>query len=522
MPLTLNWEAIPSEQRAEFREIVRAYSDLESREIELQNKLRLGEASALNQMRQVQDDLRALYARFPKNAISSGLVPQGHVHLPNTSDAAGRSGGLVHYDMFVDTAYTGTDGASVPLATNGTAEVYKTLQAAITAADADNAVRTIRVNSSLTEALTIPSTLAHDLIIIGEGMERTILSSATDVITTTNYSGKLILKDLTLNPATSQASIANGGVGSQAFEAYNVQFGVSVTSRFNPRFSGAYFQGCKFVGNLLQDAVSDLTNTTFIGCDFSTTNADILGDMNTVFFIGCTMLGSNDVFNFGSGSSVSHISWIDCNTGFAATTFVRVKSTCSGWGDFNILNCRLGIPAADGNIFIEKLSTPTSGGLRVQGCSTEYSGVPRPYVKTTALVTDADISGNSWNRGPTGLSVEDNGGFSIIGLFADSVFGPNVPADFGVSMSAGSSPGNIYIGTGVVTGADAIDCTVSRQMRGSGSPDTVVTATEGTLYWDTAANLLYSNNNSATGWTAMGAGVALAETDLLAMIALGT
>lgn len=82
MTIQINWDAIPEAQRAEWRELVRTLNDLENKDVDFQQKLRLKDADDLSQMRQVQEDIKALFSRFPKNAITSGLVPQGHVHPP--------------------------------------------------------------------------------------------------------------------------------------------------------------------------------------------------------------------------------------------------------------------------------------------------------------------------------------------------------------------------------------------------------------------------------------------------------
>src|SRR3990172_12307663 len=73
------------------------------------------------------------------------------------------TGGVVHYDYVVDSSYTGSDGDAITLATGAIVNLYTTVQAAITAAEAENADITILINEGANagvynEAVTIAAT----------------------------------------------------------------------------------------------------------------------------------------------------------------------------------------------------------------------------------------------------------------------------------------------------------------------------------------------------------------------------
>lgn len=94
----------------------------------------------------------------------------------------------------------------------------------------------------------------------------------------------------------------------------------------------------------------------------------------------------------------------------------------------------------------------------------------------------------------------DDGGVLISGGLA---------SDEAVALSASNAAGGILLDAGATPGVTVSNGTQSFQiLTGSGSPDTVVTASQGSLYVDVAAStgttILWCNTNGGTGWSAVG------------------
>src|SRR3990167_8766775 len=111
---------------------------------------------------------------LPRRAIKD--AKEGHLHkkiLGPGGPTPATTGGIVHYDYVVDASYGGAEGDTISLGSGGTAIVYTTVQGAVTAADAANAVRTILINAgTYSESVTLAATLVHDLWIVGEARGR--------------------------------------------------------------------------------------------------------------------------------------------------------------------------------------------------------------------------------------------------------------------------------------------------------------------------------------------------------------
>jgi len=119
--------------------------------------------------------------------------------LPSTS------GGVVHYDYIVDGTYSGSDGVQVLMATGSSVKLYKTVQAAEEAAEADGGERSILINGgSYFEDVVFSAALTGDLWLYGEGVNKVTIRSLT--ISTTQV---LHFKNITvMEPAEGTMGLA--------------------------------------------------------------------------------------------------------------------------------------------------------------------------------------------------------------------------------------------------------------------------------------------------------------------------
>ncbi len=103
--------------------------------------------------------------------------------------------------------------------------------------------------------------------------------------------------------------------------------------------------------------------------------------------------------------------------------------------------------------------------------------------QTFAQFTISPIGVMSWGAGPTAIDTQ------ISRVAADTLelaAGDTFRLASGAKITPNGILGQIIVQTGAIT--------------------PVHTADEGTLYWDTVANILYSNDDGATGWTLVGPG----------------
>jgi len=92
---------------------------------------------------------------------------------------------------------------------------------------------------------------------------------------------------------------------------------------------------------------------------------------------------------------------------------------------------------------------------------------------------------------------------SITGMFAPS----GGAGSFNLYDPADMAAGDVDVLVRLIAGGRIYTNGIAGEIviqTGAGTPSH--SATEGTLYWDTVANILYCNNNGTTGWTAIGAG----------------
>lgn len=454
--------------------------------------------------RSVEQQIRDIWTRFPNRARPH--LREGHIHdlVDHVVNGSG-SGGIVHYDYAVDASYTGTAGATVTMTGGSSTKMYATIQAAITAADADNAVRTIRVNGgAYSESVTIPSSVAHDLYILGEERSRVIIGTgAATSLTISTGTAAIYLKDLTLTGTSVVAALAT--TTSVELITDNVLLDGPMTT---VGLDNSYLNRTRFArgwSNTATVSVVYVTDSYFHNSTLSTWT----GTAEDVVFDNCIFTGtSGPSFSFTGAGDIDSLSFKNCTV-----------SASGGWRllHVNSATCSIGYLSFEGNYFLNAIG----GSIYVQSCAASTGSIivadnrfdpiasastdDQPYV----VCDDADatgwcIVGNAFGKSGSGY-VEDLGGVSIKGVFVDSVIGPNSPPDFNLQLDATSS--NVtYIGSGVVSGAAATSGIGPLPQRGAGVP--THTAPEGTEYWDTTNNNLYVNSDGGTTWQAIGGATA--------------
>src|SRR3972149_3420225 len=254
--------------------------------------------------------------RFPKNALSAGIVPEGHLHYLRHHRGGG---GLIHYDYAISAAYTGPDGAIMTSWDGSETRLYETIRAAVVHA---NANRQTSGQDTTFYLVGGTHTVATEIDItqpaggswwhfIGEGRDRVTISgtltsgnvfdcgnvSAAGIhfsnltITTIQAvtlimperNGYTYLEDLTLDAANaSAAGIKQSGDVNPGFTAIwgrDVRFtgsgygvdSTATTNLFGMRLRGAFFNNARGIA-LRNDADIFCTDTEF---DCSTADIQI-------------------------------------------------------------------------------------------------------------------------------------------------------------------------------------------------------------------------------------------------------
>jgi len=404
-------------------------------------------------------------------------------------------GGVVHYDYVVDSSYTGTDGTSVTLGTGATVIIYTTVQAAITAADAENTDITILINEGVNagvynEAVTIAATWAsgHDLWLIGEGIGKIQVGLTTgDALTISSGSPTLYFKNIRFRGASASHSVT-GTASNITAQFEDCIFARSVSADFG----GAFFRRCDFEEGYDVDTGHSPSTVQFESCTLTGTSLWV-GTVQRHNFVNCRWSGSADIIQLnGSGSFGADFTGCILETSGVAKTFMDI---IDGAATLRFSDCWFGGPGTNGNIYVES-TADANITITVNGCTFQANGT-NPYVKFARL--GRLLLSGCW--------MEDNGSIDITGIFQNSTFGPNYPPDTNVQLDATSAT-NMYVGTGTVSGAAATTGLVPLPQRGAGVPSH--TAPEGTPYWDTTNNRLYVNNDGATAWTALATGAVVA------------
>jgi hypothetical protein len=368
-----------------------------------------------------------------------------HLIGPGTTTTAA---GLLHYDHVVDPNYTGTDGDPVALAGGATSKLYSTIQAAIDqmmldiVADSNGqTMYIIGKDDPYNETLVIPNvTLSSNegILIQGEHQDRVVIQGIGGAaLTIGEATNRIMLRDIGL--------LTNGPpsltTSSSSIEVWceNVRFYDSVAGGF----VGSNFTNCDFLDGYDIDVADFPQSNFFINCRFSNFST---WENNIVkhYFINCYWPATND--RIIATGNIDHVSFIGggcTNLGKKFLHFNDPNGTIRGlsFTDFDFAPS----PNADGVIHIED----TGGGqseaeIRITGCHLENTTAnPLIHAEGTGDVVRLALIANDF-----GLST----GPIVTGEYNDSVFGPNVPADFDINVTAGS--GNLYIGTNVALTGD--------------------------------------------------------------------
>jgi hypothetical protein len=390
---------------------------------------------------------------------------------------------LDHYDYIVDGSYGGSDGDVVVLGSGQSSIMYKTIQAAITAADAANADKTILINGgTYAESVTISATFAHNLSIYGEGIEKVLWGNASTgtALTIAQTSGAWSYR---FNNINFRGAISIDGTGASIdSDFFYCKFNAAVRGNFDE----CMFLHCEFGGGYQVPSGYTPNNVRFIDCGFtglSTWTGTVTGHI----FWGCNWTANADTIT-STGNMTGFVAFTNCYIGGTSgrTWFTKNGGSMSA---LIIDGCNLGSPGTNGIVYIQSV---TSGAvLRIVNCRGSANGT-NPYVRSDDSDLQFITMGCDW---------ADNGSDAFVGQFKNSVFGPCIPNNYNIQVNTTSS-GNTYYGTGAVTGTAATSVHVAKVQVAAGTPSH--TAAEGTPYWDSTANILYINNNGSTGWTLIG------------------
>ncbi len=368
-------------------------------------------------------------------------------------------GGFFHADFIVDANWAGAQGQVKTTVTGSTVRLYTTIQGAIDAADADNAPRTIYIIAgTYAENLTIPATFsssAHHLHIFGESRRRVTVAPATgNALVIASGSPVFHITDIQLQGASGSFSVKGTATNISA-EFADCRF----TRKVSADFAGTYFRRSSFDEGYQVDSSLGHTPSTvyFTDCDFTGTST-WAGQIEQHYFENCEWGAAADVIvSTGTLDGVFFDSCVFDTSGAVATKFTKNGGSCA---DLSFVDCDFGIPAVNGNIYLQK--TSGCNGIRVTGCNFAHSaGSTNPYIKATKpLIGDAvwegvEVVGNNFQRAGSGNYIEDDGGIGITGEFKDSVFGPNTPPCFDIEFGSDSVAPNMYFGCGTVSGGGA-------------------------------------------------------------------
>lgn len=381
---------------------------------------------------------------------------EGHIHnlLEHVVGGSG-VGGIVHYDYVVDASYTGTAGATITTAGGSTAKIYATLQAAITAADADNAARSIWINAgTYSEDITISATLAHSLRIVGEARDRVLIGTAgaaTTSLTIATTSARIHLQNLTLRGTSGGRSLRT------SVQAELWMDNVECDATFDTEgLVNSYLNKVRFDNGWLNSGVIQVVYVTD-SYVYNTVTRNWPGTVERLVFDNCVFTGtSGPTFTFNGAGDIDGLIFSNCTVSASGGwQLLHINSAACSVSYLAFTDCYFLNPGATGSIYVQSCAV-SEGSIIVAGNRFDPAAsgltVDDPYI----VCDDGDakgwaIVGNGFGQSGSGY-VEDAGGVSVKGVFVDSVIGPNSPPDFALQADAGSS-GSMYVGTGTVSGA---------------------------------------------------------------------
>lgn len=462
----------------------------------------------------VYDKLPATYTGADLIAVRSGTPPavtyayhvwNGTTWVAVPGGGGGGTGGTFHIDYVVDSAYAGASGASTTLATGATVRMYATVQAAINQWVTDNnGDKTIYVYAgTYAENLVIPTGINFDLDIIGES-ERSVLIGLTtsgNALQLNGTSPTVKVSNVQLRGGATGYSATIGGTLNATMHFSNCIFQQKVGGDFNATF----FTNCEFQKGYAVDAASfSPDGVLFTACRFigSTASAWSAGSLKDHVFDHCEWVGTTTSISV-TGADLSNVRFVGCVQGTPGQIFYHQNSASSYAEGLAFIGCFFQYPSANGTIYVQAAQGGVLlAGPTVIGCHFDKAASStNPFIKcATANAKAWMISGNNFSD-QTGGYVEDLGGVSITGVFVDSVFGPNTPADFGVQLDA-TSAGNHYVGTGKVTGAGAQGGVVQSAFTNVATPTWAATTNNYDPAGATVINVTLTGDQTLTGMVA--------------------
>jgi len=383
---------------------------------------------------------------------------------------ASPKGGIVHYDYVVDPNYPGADGDTITLAVGSFAKVYTTWQAAVDAAEAAGVERSILINAGdySGESVVIPASITAPLWFHGEAVNRVQVGSLELGSNTVTH-----FKNI-------DASAAETVIGGADVEAH---FEDCHLGTVDVDFLHASFRRCTL--NYFPGVEATPNDVTFSDCDLSMgdgameshwfTNCRIETGGSSPFYSSKTLTDlyfSNCVFeSFGDSGSAFYKDGGLGDVVFDGCEFV-IDDTFGAWAPPNPVFGLVHVAACTDGTLIRlvncafKVRNPFAAGV--------YRAVKSADPDCAVVVVGCDLD-------------KVDAAISITGQFKNSLFGPNFPVDFAVQADA-VSLNNVYVGTGPVTGADALTVTANLVQRGTAAPSH--DAPIGTVFYD-AVNFHY-------------------------------
>ena len=406
--------------------------------------------------------------------------------------ATGGAGADCMFDYLVSPCWAdevaagrGAEGQEFSSLTGCTFIVYSTIQAAITAADAVNATRTIFIcDGNYGEDVTIASTQAHSLDIIGAGRGNVITTSLAyrGAIASNGFVTLQGMTIGTFDPADGQSMwLQDVKISTQIAPG---DFGDSGTINF---------VNCDIAS--IDIIVGTHENWKFTHCDIgsvtpATTSVNVVANFT---FDRCRITGDQ------TWTHCREILYTGCEWQYTAGTYsLRITSSSSQRvHGFSIIGGYMASRAVSGTpedyIQLQGTAGVIIGfqcvGVNFRGFSTTSSEAH--YINSTAsagIVDGANIANNVFQPNTASTYLEDNTGnySSVNGAFVNSVIGPNVPggkAKYTIT-GTGNKIGDVVVSAGTPTHND----------------------NEGAFAFDVTNDILYQNESSGYGntWVVVG------------------
>ena len=397
------------------------------------------------------------------------------------NSGAGASG-IYHMDFAVDAAYTGGEGASVVLATGNSVRIFSTIQGAFTAASIENDDVSIYISEGDYQENVVLSSFSagNDLFVWGEGTNKVLWGDDT-VGHALEIDGPGQSTDYWFSNITFR--------GGPLVDHLSVQITAPTTN------VEAHFENCIFV----EQMGGEYNNSVFIDCDFKKGFQALSGSIpgaDDVDFIGCTFRGQSLFERTTNGLRFTNCRWpgvsdfirvfvinfsdchfVNCHMGITQKLWFHSTGNASFF-NLSFTDCEFPQPSAASGAVLWFDSVSSNTAISFTGCNFQRgAGNTAPYIRSDDVSTEVSVVGCFLEDGDTVIPIS--------GIFVNSVFGPNMPGNFLLELDSGSS-NVLYVGTGTVSGTDALTALAPLPQRGAGPPLHV--APEGTNYWDTTSD----------------------------------